>query len=173
MHSDIHTQLAQEHGSPTCRLTTTKYGRRRPLSRYKIEGVCRQQRAVITIPHNTSQTRDYRSYTIIKLVPNFSTRDDYDKEEVRNSAAKKRNCRNSPFAFIDASFQSSLFLFYKETNVRKNPCCFYENWLPFGSCLPLCLIVSSLCLHHPPFRKPLSDSIFLPFLPPFCHLSKP
>ena len=27
---------------------------------------------------------------------------------------------------------------------------------------------SSMCLHHSPFRKPLSDSIFLPFLPPFC-----
>ena len=43
-----------------------------------------------------------------------------------------------------------------------------KSWLPFWFDLPFVFIVSSLCLHHPPFRKPLSDSIFLPFLPPFC-----
>ena len=43
-----------------------------------------------------------------------------------------------------------------------------KSWLPFWFDLPFVFIVSSLCLHHPAFRKPLSDSIFLPFLPPFC-----
>ena len=81
------------------------------------------------------------------------------------------NCRGDNFR--DATFRititSSCYSYKTEIARGKQMlCCFMKSWLPFWFDLPFVFIVSSLCLHHPPFRKPLSDSIFLPFLPPFC-----
>ena len=130
-----------------------------PLTTYQREKEKIQRLSTTRSPHRTRKDHDFGNLLNYQAPRN-------------QSGLTSQPMRKIAFANRRITVTSLLlFSIKRQMYATKEDSCFMKVWLFLGSFLHFVFIVSSLCLHHPPFRKPLSDSISLSFLPPVLSLS--